>query len=70
MSSTEIAEEAGVEGLTALELARVVSLAEAARLAGISEDTIKRNHRDKILQLSQRRLGMRIRDALNLRHEG
>jgi hypothetical protein len=52
--------------LTATELQRVASLTEAARLAGVSKDTLQRHHADKILQLSPRRLGMRVRDALSL----
>ena len=47
-----------------IEMQRIVPLKEAARLAGCSADTLKRNHRDKIVQISDRRIGMRIRDAL------
>jgi hypothetical protein len=47
-----------------LERNRIVSLKEAALLRGISVDTLKRCHADKIVQLSPRRRGMRIRDAL------
>jgi hypothetical protein len=54
------------EQLSALELQRIAPLQEAARLAGVSIDTLKRRHRDKILQLSERRQGMRVRDALML----
>jgi hypothetical protein len=49
-----------------LALARIVSLREAAQLAGCSEDTLKRRHSSKIVRISPRRLGMRIRDALLL----
>ena len=49
-----------------IEMARIVSLKTAARLAGCSVDTLKRNRRDKIVQRSNRRVGMRIRDALQL----
>jgi hypothetical protein len=49
-----------------LELQRIVSLQEAARLSGLSPDTMKRRHADKIITLSPRRLGMRVRDALML----
>ena len=49
-----------------IEMARIVPLKEAARLAGCSPDTLKRNHRDKIVQISDRRIGMRVRDALQL----
>ena len=38
----------------------------AAKLSGLSEDSLKRHHRGKIKQLSPRRLGMRVRDALML----
>jgi hypothetical protein len=47
-----------------VEMQRVVSLAEASRLRGVSIDTLKRTQRDKILRLSPRRLGMRVFDAL------
>jgi hypothetical protein len=56
-------------GLTGLELARIVPLSEAARLSGVSEDTLKRNHPDKILSLSAKRKGMRVGDALMLAQE-
>lgn len=49
-----------------IELRRVVDLDEAARLTGLSKDTLKRHHRDKIRKLSPRRLGMRVGDALAL----
>jgi hypothetical protein len=52
--------------LTAIELERIVPLDEAAQLSSVSEDTLKRNHRDKLVRLSPRRLGMRVRDALML----
>jgi hypothetical protein len=52
--------------LTAIELHRIAPLVEAARLAGVSVDTLQRHHADKILRLSPRRLGMRVRDALLL----
>jgi hypothetical protein len=51
---------------TWLELQRIVSLREASKLAGMSEDTLRRRHADKILTLSPRRRGMRLRHALML----
>ena len=45
---------------------RIVTLAEAARLSSLSIDTLRRKHRDKFIQLSERRFGMRRRDALLL----
>ena len=51
-----------------LELERIVSLQEAEKISGgLSPDSWKRNHPDKIVKLSQRRLGVRLRDALMLR---
>jgi len=49
-----------------IELQRIIPLSEAAQLSGVSVDTLKRRHRNKILELSPRRLGMRVRDALML----
>jgi hypothetical protein len=45
---------------------RVVTLAEASRLSSLSIDTLRRKHRNKFVQLSERRFGMRKRDALML----
>jgi hypothetical protein len=47
-----------------LEKKRVVSLQEAARLRGVSIDTLKRHHRHQFIRLSERRLGMRLADVL------
>lgn len=52
--------------LSALELARIAPLDEAARLSSLSKDTIRRKHREKLIELSERRLGMRVGDALQL----
>ena len=49
-----------------IELQRIVDLKEASRLSGLSVDSIKRHHADKIIDLSPRRVGMRLRDALML----
>jgi hypothetical protein len=48
------------------ELDRIITLQEAEKVSSLSEDSIKRHHRDKIVELSPRRLGMRLRDALML----
>ena len=45
---------------------RIVTLAEASRLSSLSIDTLRRRHRGKFVQLSERRFGMRKRDALML----
>jgi hypothetical protein len=53
--------------LPPLELLRVAELSEAARLAGASPDTLAREHPDKIVRISRRRVGMRVCHALMLR---
>jgi hypothetical protein len=55
--------------LTPLELKRVAPMREASELSGLSEDSLKRHHRDKIINLSPRRQGMRVEDALMLSRE-
>jgi hypothetical protein len=54
------------ETLSALELERIASLAEASKLSSMSEDTLRRRHGDKIIKLSDRRSGMRVKHALML----
>jgi hypothetical protein len=49
------------------DLLRIVSLDQAARLAGISRRTLMRHHRDKFIQLSPGRLGLRLGDALHIK---
>jgi hypothetical protein len=49
------------------ELDRIVSLQEAARISNLSADTWRRIHPDKIVKLSPRRVGIRLRDALMLK---
>jgi hypothetical protein len=49
-----------------IELERVVPLAEAARLKSVSVDTVKRRYADKIINLSPRRRGMKLKHALGL----
>ena len=50
----------------ALQLERVVSLAEASELTGLSIDSLKRHYAGSILRLSPRRLGMRLRAVLEI----
>ncbi len=47
-------------------LLRIVSPKEAERLSNLSWDTIKRRHPEKIVHLSDRRVGMRAGHALML----
>ena len=49
---------------TEVQLMRIVSIRQAAELAGISTRTMQRVHADKIIRVSPGRLGMRVRDAL------
>ena len=51
----------------ALALDQIISLREAEKISSLSPDCWKRNHPDKIVELSPRRLGVRLRDALMLR---
>jgi hypothetical protein len=52
---------------SALELNRIARMPEAAQLSGLSEDSLKRNHSDKILRLGPRAIGMRVGHALQLK---
>jgi hypothetical protein len=54
------------ELLSALEGMRIISLPEVARLNDLSVDTIRRRFPHLILKLSDKRVGMRLRDALSL----
>jgi len=49
---------------TWLELERVLERPEIEDLTSLSIDTLKRHHRDKFVNLSPRRIGMKLRDAL------
>jgi hypothetical protein len=50
-----------------IELLRIVGPDEAEHWSTLSWDTIKRDHSEKIIQLSARRVGMRVGHALMLR---
>jgi len=49
-----------------IELLRIVQPPEAERLSSTSWDTLQRNHPDKVVHLSKRRVGMRVGHALML----
>ena len=51
------------------ELERIVSLTEACALSGLSVEGLRRYHGDKIITLSPRRRGMRIKHALMLQQD-
>jgi hypothetical protein len=48
----------------AFELDRMISIDEAAALAGLSRDSIRKHHRHLIRRLSPGRIGLRVRDVL------
>jgi hypothetical protein len=49
-----------------IDLLRIVDMPEAEHLSSLSEDTLVREHPDKIVKLSKRRNGMRVLHALML----
>ena len=49
---------------TWLELERVLPLLEVEKITSLSSDSLSRHHKDKIVNLSPRRVGMKLRDAL------
>lgn len=51
-----------------LDQMRIVLLPEVAKLLGVNMMTLKRNYADKIIRISPRRRGMRVRDipAINV----
>jgi len=58
-----------IDDLPLVERLRIVPLAEAARLSGISEDGLRRHYSEKFIRLSPRRVGMRLSDALMLHND-
>lgn len=48
----------------AVMLRRIISLRQASEIAGLSIDTLRRQHGSKIVKLSVRRCGMRLADVL------
>jgi hypothetical protein len=49
------------------ELLRIASLPEAERLSGLSDDSLRRHHADRLIELGPRRIGMRVIDALMIK---
>jgi hypothetical protein len=48
-----------------VETRRLVTLKEAADRLSISTDTLRRKYKHQFVQVSQRRLAMRLSDVLN-----
>jgi hypothetical protein len=61
-------EDGGIATLDADQLwqERIVSLNEASKLSSLSIDGLRRYHSDKIITLSPKRKGMRVKHALML----
>jgi hypothetical protein len=53
-----------------IELLRISAPPEAEKLSSLSWDSLLRNHSDKIVHLSKRRVGMRVGHALMLNSKG
>jgi hypothetical protein len=51
---------------TALELLRVVPMPECEEITSLSEDTLKREYPDLIVDVSPRRVGMHLGDVLRI----
>lgn len=49
-----------------LELERILTMPEICALTGLSRDSIQRHYRHLLRQLSPRRVGMKLRDALTI----
>jgi hypothetical protein len=49
------------------ELDRIITLDQAAKISSLSRWAWQRSHPDKVVQLSPKRYGVRLRDALMLR---
>jgi hypothetical protein len=56
--------------LTALELERIVSVDEGARLKGVSTDTFRRRYPHILRRISPRRIGAKLRDVLTAEPSG
>ena len=56
---------AGIEVLSTVSIGHLDSLADVVeKFTGLSRDSLQRHHRDKIVHLSPRRVGMTLRSAL------
>jgi hypothetical protein len=53
-----------------LALERVIPLQEVTKITSLSRDTLQRHHKAKIVDLSPRRRGMKLRHALEITNNG
>jgi hypothetical protein len=58
--------ESEQDSLTLLERKRIAGPKECERITRLSWQTIKRQHRDKIVYLSKRRPGISVEDLLKI----
>jgi hypothetical protein len=49
---------------TWLELERILPIPKVEEITSLSHDSLERHHKDKIVNLSPRRRGMKLRDVL------
>jgi hypothetical protein len=56
--------EAATDRPSWIELESVIPPSKAEQITSLSWDTIQRNHKDKVVDLSPRRRGMKLKDAL------
>jgi hypothetical protein len=56
--------------VSTIELNRIIPISEAAALSSISPDGWYRHHKDKLIKLTEKRVGVRLRDALFIKVEG
>jgi hypothetical protein len=49
-----------------IELERVLSMPEIMRLTTLSHDTIVKHYRHRLVRISPRRIGMRLKDVLQI----
>jgi DNA-binding Lrp family transcriptional regulator len=54
------------ELLRALDGERVISVAECARMNGISADTVMRRFRHLVVKITDKRVGVKLKDALTI----
>jgi len=66
MKTKPLALPSSVVGLSPLELARKISVAEAARHNDVHPDTFRKNFPHLIQRIGKRRLAVTLRDAITL----
>jgi DeoR/GlpR family transcriptional regulator of sugar metabolism len=65
MGQQTTSSEALAKRLSAVELESYVTVAEAARILSVSQDTVRRHYRHLFKQISVRRVGIKLRSLLD-----